>query len=138
MWPTLIPLLGGLLDKILPDPKAAADAKLKVMELAQAGELAQLNADVQLATGQMEINKVEAASADPFTSRARPFIMWVCGFALLYASILEPIIRFVAMVGFKYNGAFPAINSEITLQLLFALLGLGAYRSIEKVKGVAK
>lgn len=138
MWPTWIPLLGGLLDKILPDPKAAADAKLKVMELAQAGELAQLNADVQLATGQMEINKVEAASADPFTSRARPFIMWVCGFALLYASILEPIIRFVAMVGFKYNGAFPVINSEITLQLLFALLGLGAYRSIEKVRGVAK
>lgn len=138
MWPTLIPLLGGLLDKILPDPKAAADAKLKVMELAQAGELAQLNADVQLATGQMEINKVEAASADAFTSRARPFIMWVCGFALLYASILEPIIRFVAMVGFKYNGAFPVINSEITLQLLFALLGLGAYRSIEKVRGVAK
>lgn len=138
MWPQLLPLIGGLLDKILPDPKAAADAKLKVMELAQAGELAQLNADVQLATGQMEINKVEAASSDPFTSRARPFIMWVCGFALLYASILEPIVRFVAMVGFKYNGAFPVINSEITLQLLFALLGLGAYRSIEKVKGVAK
>lgn len=138
MLPELLPLIGGLLDKILPDPKAAADAKLKVMELAQAGELAQLNADVQLATGQMEINKVEAASADPFTSRARPFIMWVCGFALLYASILEPIIRFVAMVGFKYTGTFPVINSEITLQLLFALLGLGAYRSIEKVKGVAK
>lgn len=134
----LIPVVGNLLDRIFPDPAAAAEAKVKVMEMAQRGDLAQLEADVKLATGQMEINKVEAASSDPFTSRARPFIMWVCGFALLYASILEPMIRFVAMVGFKYSGAFPSIDSEITLQLLFALLGLGAYRSIEKVKGVAK
>lgn len=138
MWPQLLPLLGGLLDKLLPDPQAAANAKLKMLEMAQNGDLAQLDADVKLATGQMEINKVEAASADPFTSRARPFIMWVCGLSLLYASLLEPLIRFVAMVAFKYTGAFPVINTEITMQLLFALLGLGAYRSFEKVKGVAK
>lgn len=138
MWPTLIPILGNLLDKLLPDPKAAADAKLKVMEMAQQGELAQLDAEVKLATGQMEINKAEASSSDPFTSRARPFIMWVCGIALLYSSLLEPFIRFVAMVGFKYQGAFPVIDTTITIQLLFALLGLGGYRTYEKVKGVAK
>ena len=39
MWPTLIPLLGSVLDKIFPDANAAADAKLKLMELAQKGEL---------------------------------------------------------------------------------------------------
>lgn len=138
MWPTLLPLLGGLLDKLFPDPAAAAEAKYKVMQMAQNGELAQLDADVKMAAGQMEINKVEAASADPFTSRARPFIMWVCGFALLYASLLEPAIRFVAMVIFHYTGEFPMIDSEITMQILFALLGLGAYRSIEKVRGVTK
>ena len=51
MLPNLIPLLGNLMDRLFPDPKTAADAKLEVMKLAQSGELAQLNADLQLATG---------------------------------------------------------------------------------------
>lgn len=134
----LVPILANLLDRIFPDPKVAADAKLEVMKLAQSGELAQLNADVQLATGQTEVNKVEAANSDKFTSRARPFIMWICGFSLLYAAMIEPFARFAAVVFFKYNGAFPVINTDITLQLLFGLLGLGAYRTVEKVRGVAK
>lgn len=134
----LLPVLGNMFDRIFPDPKAAADAKLQVMEMAQRGELAQLDADLKMATGQMEVNKVEAASSDKFTSRARPFIMWICGTSLLYAALIEPFARFVAMVVFDYKGVFPIINTEITLQLLFGLLGLGAYRTVEKVKGVAK
>lgn len=138
MWPQLIPLLGGLLDRLFPDPQAAAEAKVKVMEMAQRGELASMNAEVQLLTAQMDVNKVEAASSDPFTSRARPFIMWVCGIALLYASLIEPIGRFVAQVTFHYAGPFPAINTDITLQVLLGLLGLSGMRSWEKVRGVAK
>lgn len=138
MWPTLLPLLGNLFDKIFPDPKAAADAKLEVMRLAQSGELAQLNADLQLATGQMEINKVEAASADPFTSRARPFILWVCGISLAYVALIEPLARFVATVFLHYTGPFPVVDTTITLQVLLGLLGLGGLRTVEKLKGVAK
>lgn len=130
--------VANIIDKVIPDQKAAAEAKLKAMELAQAGELEHLKADVQLATGQQDINKVEAASSDKFTSRARPFIMWICGASLLYASLIEPFARFVATVFLKYSGPFPVINTEITLQLLFGLLGLGAYRTVEKIKGVAK
>lgn len=37
------------LDKIIPDPQQAADAKFKVLELAQKGELAVLDADMRLA-----------------------------------------------------------------------------------------
>lgn len=58
MWQLLIPALAQLFDKVIPDPQAAADAKLKAMELAQRGELAALDADMKLALGQMEINKV--------------------------------------------------------------------------------
>lgn len=138
MLAALIPVLGSLLDKFIPDPSAAADAKLKMLDMVQKGELAQLDADLRLATGQQEVNKVEAASSDKFTSRARPFIMWICGFSLLYAALIEPFARFVATVFLSYSGPFPVINTEITLQLLFGLLGLGAYRTVEKVKGVTK
>lgn len=137
MWPALIPLLGNVFDKLFPDPAAAADAKLKLMTLAQNGELAQLDADLKMATGQMEVNKAEASSGDPFTSRARPFIMWICGFSLLYSALVEPLARFVATVYFHYNGAFPMIDTTITMQLLFGLLGLGTMRTVEKLKGVA-
>lgn len=122
---------GKVIDRIWPDPAQAAAAKLELLKLEKSGELAQM-------TGQMEINKVEAASADPFTSRARPFIMWVCGLALLYASMIDPLARFVATVFFHYAGAFPAIDTTITMQVLFGLLGLGGYRTVEKIKGVAK
>lgn len=138
MWTAFIPVLSDLIGKLIPDPQAAAAAKLQMLEMAQKGELAQLDADLRLATGQQEVNKVEAASADKFTSRARPFIMWICGFSLLYAALIEPFARFIATVFLKYSGPFPVINTEITLQLLFGLLGLGAYRTVEKIRGVTK
>ena len=56
MWPALIPLLGSLFDKLLPDPTAAAAAKLQLMQMAQTGELAQLDADLKLAQGQIAVN----------------------------------------------------------------------------------
>ena len=35
----LIPLIEDVLDKVLPDAQAAADAKVKLLEVAQRGEL---------------------------------------------------------------------------------------------------
>jgi hypothetical protein len=134
---TLIPILGNLFDRVFPDPKAAADAKLEVMRMAQAGELAQLNADLQLATGQIEVNKAEATSGSMFVAGARPFILWICGISLGYVALIEPIARFVATVVYGYRGSFPAIDTSLTMQLLFGLLGLAGYRTFEKVKGVA-
>jgi hypothetical protein len=130
MWPALIPLLGGLLDKLLPDPSAAAAAKLELIKLQQSGELTQI-------VGQLEINKVEAASSSVLVSGARPAILWCCGFAMAYASILEPLMRFIAVVAFHYAGQFPIIDTSITMQVLFGLLGLSGLRSFDKVKGVA-
>jgi len=88
--------------------------------------------------GQVEINKIEAASGSLFVSGGRPFVVWVCAFALAYASVVEPIARFVAKVGFGYDGEFPVIDTELTMQVLVGVLGLGAYRSFEKVRGVAR
>ena len=129
---------GKLLDKFISDPKQKDEAKLKLLELHQTGELAQLAAETELAKGQLAINVEEAKSASVFVSGARPFIMWICAVALLYASIIEPILRFVCTVKYGYNGAFPVIDTTITMQILFGILGLGAYRTVEKVKGVAR
>lgn len=136
MWPTLIPVLGNLMDRLFPDPKAAADAKLEVMRLAQSGELAQLNADLQMSQGQMEINKVEAASGSLFVSGWRPAIGWVCGAAFAFKFILGPsAVVLMAMAGHQIT--LPVFDFTEMSTILMGMLGLGALRTVEKVKGAA-
>ena len=103
-----------------------------------AAELDAYKAESERMGGQVEINKIEAASPSLFVSGGRPFVVWVCAFALAYAAVIEPIARFVAMVSFAYAGPFPVIDTDLTMQVLLGLLGLGAYRSVEKIKGVAR
>lgn len=103
-----------------------------------AADLDAYKAETDRMQGQVEINKIEAASGSLFVSGGRPFVVWVCAFALAYAAVIEPIARFVATVGFAYAGPFPVIDTDLTMQVLLGLLGLGAYRSVEKIKGVAR
>jgi hypothetical protein len=93
-----------------------------------------LRIDAAQSAGQVSIDLAEAQSGDKFASRWRPFVGWVGGFSLAYATILEPVGRFVAQVGFHYTGAFPVINNELSLQVLIGILGLGGMRSYEKVQ----
>lgn len=124
-----IDLVSKIIDRVIPDRAAADKAKAELLVMQTKGELDQLS-------GQLDINKVEAGSQSVFVAGWRPFIGWICGFALAYAAVLEPISRFVAEVFFKYTGSFPAINTDITLQVLLGILGLGAYRTYERVQGV--
>ena len=135
MWELLFPIVGKLLEQVLPDPKAAQDAKLKMLEMAQEGQLAQLDADVKAMVGQLEINREEAKSTSWFVAGWRPMVGWVCGLGLAYVALVEPLARFVVQVWFGYKGAFPVIDTGLTMQVLLGMLGLGAMRSVEKVKG---
>lgn len=92
---------------------------------------------IKLQLAQIAVNAEEAKSADPFTSRARPAAIWVGVFGLAYAGVVEPLMRFVAVVGFGYAGPFPEIDSNLTLQVLGGLLGLSALRSVDKKNRVA-
>jgi len=135
MSPILIPILGNLLDRIFPDAKAASEAKLEVMRMAQAGELAQLDADLKLATGQIEVNKVEAANESLFVAGWRPAIGWVCGAAFAFKFILGPA-AVVAMAMAGHPITLPTFDFSEMNTILIGLLGLGTLRTVEKVKGV--
>jgi hypothetical protein len=124
------------IEKIWPDPSKRAEELFKLEQLKQAGDLARLQAEVSLMLGQIEINKVEAAHPSMFVAGARPAAMWIGAFGLAYAAIVEPLGRFVAQVCFGYTGVFPVLDTTITMQVLFGMLGLGAYRTFEKTKEV--
>ena len=125
----------GLIDRLWPDPAAKAAAQLELLKMQQSGDLAQLAADTDLAKLQIQTNIEEAKSTNWFVAGWRPAIGWVCGAGLAYAALVEPFARFAAKVWFGYSGEFPVIDTDLTLQILMGMLGLGAMRSVEKVKG---
>ena len=139
MWPALIPLIGTILDKIIPDPAAAAEAKLKALDMAQKGELAQLDADMKLALGQLEVNKAEASSGNMFASGWRPAVGWICAAGLAYEFLFAPLLPWLllALAG-KQLPPLPDLPMETLMTLLLGMLGLGGLRTVEKVKGVAR
>lgn len=123
-----------VLERIFPDPADRLKAQTALEQLKSSGELAKLAAETDLAKGQLDINKVEAGSTNWFVAGWRPAVGWIGALGLGYAVFLEPIVRFVAVVGFSYKGAFPVIDTSITMQVLFGILGLGAFRTYEKTK----
>lgn len=124
-------LADSVVKRVWPDATEIEKAKLEKLT-------AELQAELSLQLGQLEINKAEAASSNWFASSWRPFVGWVCGSALAYAAIIEPIARFIAQVGFGYVGYFPAIDTTLTLQVLLGMLGFSATRSLDKYLGTVK
>ena len=70
--------LAGLIDKVVPDPKAREAAKLELLRLEGSHELERIKA-------QMAAVLAEAGSADPWTSRARPSFLYVMYVLLLWS-----------------------------------------------------
>lgn len=137
MWQALIPLFSELLNRVLPDKAQADTAKLKLLELTQAGVLAELDAQVKLAVGQMEVNKVEASSVNPFVSGWRPAAGWVCVLALGSQFVFGPFAEWAsAIVGNPVQ--WPMLDFSQLLPILLGMLGLVGARTTEKIKDVAR
>ena len=93
-----------------------------------------LDNGIKLQLAQIAVNQEEAKSESMFVSGGRPACIWIGAFGLAYASIIEPLMRFVAQVMCGYTGQFPAIDTNVLMQVLLGLLGLGAMRSYDKIK----
>lgn len=122
---SVIESVGKVAENFVTTDKERMTLELEARKLDQANDMAQ-----------MAVNTEEAKSTSTFVSGWRPFVGWVCGFALFYVSILNPLMQFVATY-YGYTGKFPDIDTNITMQVLFGMLGLGGMRTYEKTKGVA-
>ena len=83
---------------------------------------------------QTKINEAEAMHRSVFVAGWRPFIGWVCGIALAYNFVLRDLIIFV--VG--EDAVPPALQMDHLMTVLMGMLGLGAFRTYEKIKNVSK
>jgi hypothetical protein len=88
---------------------------------------------------QVELNKIEAGHRSIFVAGWRPFIGWVCGFALLWHFILFDFLTWITVNFFPHVTNIPELTGTETLvTVLLSLLGLGAMRTAEKFGGKAK
>jgi hypothetical protein len=100
-------------------------------------EKAELQAAMLMVQGQMQVNQAEAASSSVFVAGWRPFIGWVCGSACAWNWIGLPIAKAGLALAGNPLAVSPADLSDM-LPVLMGMLGLGAMRSFEKTKGVAR
>ena len=113
----------SLLDKVIEDK----DEKNRIaFELST---LAERHA-TELAKGQLEVNKVEAAHKSLFVAGWRPSIGWCCSLGLLYHVLIAPIAGIWVEV--------PEIDPSLLMTTMTGMLGLGAMRSYEKTRGVSR
>lgn len=100
-------------------------------------ERAQMAAALTIVQGQLDANRVEAASPSAFTSGWRPAIGWVCGAALGMQYIARPLVAWVGIVTGHPLPELPGIDDNLW-ELMLGLLGLGGLRTFEKTRGVAR
>ena len=134
---SFLPIIGKIIEKVIPDPAAAAAAKQAAFDSALKGELAYLDADVKLAMGQMAINQEEAKSPSLYKSGWRPSVGWLCVAGFAYMAVVRPVLPWILTVCGVQVPPLPAIDTAEIGALLFGMLGLGGMRSAERIKGKA-
>lgn len=128
--PQLLPILGGALDKVIPDnvSKAAAKAELEKALIENANS-------INIET--IKTNQAEAKHRSVWVAGWRPAIGWSCSAGIAWLFIGHPVASWAAvMMGATVE--LPSIPTEILLELTFAMLGMAGLRTFEKLKGVSK
>ncbi|MET4665389.1 holin family protein [Sphingomonas sp. PvP056] len=131
----LIGPIAGIIDKIVPDPKARDEAKRKLLALQGSQELEQVKTQIAAIIA-------EAQSTDPWTSRARPSFLYVMYALLLWAIPMGLIAAVRPQMAADIAAGMNAYLSGIP-EPLYALFGTGylgytAARSWGKARGLEK
>ena len=117
----------GIIDRLFPDPAQKAAAEFELLKLAQDG-------DLQKILGQLAINAKEAESTSWWVAGWRPYVGWICGTGLLYATIIHNLLEWLSAArGWPLP---PVVDTDTLIYLLGSLLGVGTLRTIDKIKGV--
>ena len=130
---SLLPTVNNIIDRVVPDKNAQAQAKIELATLAAKGELDQM-------AGQLKINMKEAESPSIFVAGWRPFVGWVCGCSLallvvvmVFGSIIASMAGMPVAQMNEIREALTTIMNTVLMPILTAMLG---FRTFEKVRGV--
>lgn len=112
-----------LIDRLIPDPTAKAEAQVKLMEMAQRGELAQIEADTREQEELTKRMQADMTSDSWLSKNIRP---------LTLVAIFTGYFMFAMMSAFGYE----ANEAYVTLLGQWGMLVMSFYfggRTIEKI-----
>ncbi|SEI99318.1 Holin of 3TMs, for gene-transfer release [Azotobacter beijerinckii] len=133
----LLPTISGLLDRVIPDPQAKAQAQIELLRLQQEGAFKELDAALQINLAQAKINEVEAASQSGFQAGWRPLAGYVCVAGLAYEFLIRPLLPWLLTVaGISDVPPLPSLD-DVLFELIFGMLGLGTLRTADRWKRVS-
>ena len=126
--PALLSIGSKLIDKFFPDAQAAEAAKMKLLEMQQNGELAQLNADV---TEQEELTKRLQAdmSSDSWLSKnIRPM-------TLVFILVAYTVFGMMSAWDIEVNTSYVELLGQWGMLIMSFYFG---GRTLEKIMGMKK
>lgn len=129
--------LKGVIDKIWPDKTKALEIKAEIDKATAEGRMQTVELEFGNAQQQLVVNALEAQSPSLFVAGWRPFIGWTCGVIFAYNYLVYQILKFLLVV-FHWQGdmsLLPVLAIAEIMPVLLGILGLGGYRSWEKIKG---
>ena len=130
LLPSILPVVGDVLDRFFPNKEEKAKAAREI-EARLSEHLAQID------VAQIRVNEKEASHRNIFVSGWRPFIGWSCGLALFYTYLAQPVFTFILIQRGQYVD-LPPVDLGAMMPVLLGMLGLGGLRSWEKSKGLTK
>lgn len=107
-------------------------------------EIEAAKVEAGLLAGQMEVNRVEAASASVFVAGWRPACGWIGAAAMGYQFLLYPMLvwAWALAQGFGWlPGGLkppPMLDTDALWVILTGMLGIAGARTFEKIRGVAR
>ena len=105
----------------------------------QAAEMIKAKLMLQPSMAQIELNKIESGHRSIFVAGWRPFIGWICGWGLAWHFILHDLFTWFVLNYDAETWTVPDLaGTESLVTIVLSLLGLGAFRTYEKVAGKAK
>jgi len=126
----ILPLIGTVLDKVIPDNNAKQKAKQEI-------EKALIDNAAKINLTQAETNKIEASHRSVFVSGWRPFLGWCSGLGFAWVFVISPVAQWVlALQGITL--VLPQLQTDVLMELTLAMLGLAGLRTWEKSKGLTK
>ena len=128
--PQLLPILGTVLDKSIPDK----DAKTKTMAAIEKA-LVSNAANISLET--IKTNQTEAAHRSVWVAGWRPAIGWSLAVGIFWMLVGFPLAVWVAEV-FGIDAPLPKLPTDILFELTLAMLGMSGIRSFDKLKNLTK
>ena len=131
-------LFGGGIVSAAEGVAGIVDKFVETDDEKKAAELIKAKLMMKPSLAQIELNKIEASHRSIFVAGWRPFIGWICGWALAWHFILHDALAWVAINYWPDSRVPDLVGTEALVTVLLSMLGLGALRTAEKIGGRAK